>query len=333
MNAEFPPFQWGASFMAKADLEVENLGDCLRVAGFNPFVALDRRPELRSWDVFEKYRKAPKDWSKGRTGKGSPHIQFANADTDEKLIAFVRQFGPVAASSASEKFHGPRGDAPPIRTADQDWNELRNERLLYRSVLTLMSELAQGRRVDVVRRCISNIADKVSDWPRQWKREFVLRNPDKPDWEFGQEALKRVHDFKLWSERLSFGERIAGSTNPAATAIHAGHNVICELMNAFRPLVYRWRKSTIEGPHWNLRYGIRPVLYSILRREYIHADGVAVCANTLCQELFKIERAGERFCTSECSRRQRQREYWEKRGYRLRKKRLRAASTRLSRAR
>lgn len=333
MDAKFPPFQWGTSYLPNENLEVEDLGHCLRVVGFNPFSALHMRPELHSWDAFETYRKAPKDWSKGRTGKSSPHIQFANADTDSKLIAFVRQFGPVTASSVSEESPKPQKEAPPIRNARQDWDELRNERLLYQSMLTLISELAQERRGDVLRRCIATIADKVSDWPRQWRRELALRNQDKPDWQFDEETLTRVRSFKFWSERPAFGERIARITNPRARAIHAGHDVICELLNAFRPLVYRWQNSTIEGPDWDLRYGIRPILYFILRREYLQGAGVAVCANTQCQELFQIERAGERFCSSECSRRQRQREYWRERGHRLRKKRVRATSTRLRRTR
>jgi hypothetical protein len=331
MHAEFPPLQWGTSYMANVDLEVEDLHHCLRVVAFNPLVAQDMRPELCSWDLFEKYRKAPKDWSKGRTGKGSPHMQFANADTDEKLIAFVRKFGPVVASSVSEVSR-PQRDVPPFREAHQDWNELRNERLLYQSVLTLISELAQERRGDVLRRCITTIADKVSDWPRQWQRELDLMNPDKPHWQFDEEALKRIHDLKSWPERPSIGERIGGGTKAMTTkASQAGHSVICELLNAFRPLVYRWRDRPIEGPHWDVRYGIRPVLYFILSREYVTGDGVAVCANSQCRELFEIERAGERFCTAECSRRQRQREYWEKRGSRMREKRLRAAATRLRR--
>jgi hypothetical protein len=31
--------------------------------------------------------------------KNSPHIRFANSKSDEKLIAFIRDFGPVVAAS------------------------------------------------------------------------------------------------------------------------------------------------------------------------------------------------------------------------------------------
>lgn len=327
MNTEFPPFQWGTSFVAKADLEVENVGDCLRVVGFDPFAALSKDPELRSWDLFEKYRKAPKDWSKGRTGKSSPHIQFANADTDEKLGAFVERFGPVVASSVRKTLHSPAGDVPPILTADQNWEELRNERSLYRWALILLSELEHGEKanVSILRRCMSEIDDKVSYWPAQWSREQKLRefNKEPPiTWEFGREASQRV---KFAAERrLSFGERIAG--NSIRPVVRSGHDIICELLNAFRPWVYRWNNKPTEAPHRDLRYGVRPVLYSILRREYFEPGSVAICANTQCLEAFTIDRAGQRFCATECSLHQRQREYWATRGKKLRKRRLRSAN-------
>ena len=126
MEIRFPPLQWGVSFKRGEPLMVENTGDCLRVVGFNPSRAMD----LYSWDIFEAYRKIPKDWGAGRTGKRSPHIQFANADTDEKLIAFVGQFGPVIASRVRETRHNPKVDVPPILSAEQNLEELRDEALV-----------------------------------------------------------------------------------------------------------------------------------------------------------------------------------------------------------
>jgi hypothetical protein len=322
MDLRFPPLQWGASFKKGEPLMVENVSDHLRVVGFKLSPARD----WNSWDIFEAYQNIPKDWGAGRTGKRSPHIQFANADTDEKLVSFVERFGPVVASSVRETLHSPPGDVPPILTADQSWQELRNERSLYRSALNLLSELEHRDKADVsvLRCCMADIADKVSDWPAHWSREQKLRefNKEPPiTWEFSREASHRV---KLAAERrLSLGERIAG--NSIAPVIRSCHDIICELLNAFRPWVYRWEDKPTQAPHRDLRYGIRPILYSILRMEYFRTGSVAICANTQCLEAFAIDRAGQRFCTTECSRRQRQREYWAKSGKKLRKRRLHSA--------
>jgi hypothetical protein len=329
VNVELPPFQWGTSFPAGSDLYVEPAGDCLRVVGFDPLITVARDPSLRSWDLFLQYQRAPRNWRPGETGKSSPHIRFANADTDEKLITFVGQFGPVVAKSVRETLTPPQEDPlqpdiPPVLTAEQDMNELRNERLLYHSVLTLMFELGRGKNADIstVRRCISEITAKTTDWPRQWKREFGLKSLKKPYWVFGEEEMQRVREFELSASRLSFGERISGRNKPESNTLRAGHNIICELANAFKPSVYRWGNSTIEGPHWDLRFGIRPLLYFILRREYLKGGGVAVCANDRCRECFEIDRVDQRFCGEGCSRQQRQREYWAGRGKELRKRRI-----------
>jgi hypothetical protein len=322
MDVRFPPLQWGVSFKRGEPLAVENAGDCLHVMGFKPSPAVD----WDSWDIFEAYRKIPKQWGGGRAGKRSPHIQFANADTDEKLVAFVERFGPVVASSTRETRHSSKEDVPPILTADQSWEELRNERSLYRSALILLSELERGKKanISVLRRCMSDIHDKVSYWPTQWSHEQKLRefNKEPPiTWEFSREASQRV---KLAAERrLSFGERIAGSL--VEPVVRAGHDIICELLNAFRPWVYRWEDKRTEAPHRDLRYGIRPILYSILRMEYLQPGSVAICANAQCLDAFVIDRSGQRFCTNECSQQQRQREYWTTRGKKLRKRRLRSA--------
>ena len=88
--------------------------------------------------------------------------------------------------------------------------------------------------------------------PAQWSRELKLRefNKEPPiTWEFSQRASQRV---KLAAERrLSLGERIAG--NSVGPVVRSGHDIICELLNAFRPWVYRWDYKPTEAPHRDLR--------------------------------------------------------------------------------
>ena len=91
MIAPYPCLQWGTSFMPGADLEVERRHDCFRVVGFNPQIALAEHPELHSWDLFAQYLKTPRNWSAGRSSKTDPHLLFANADSEEKLIAFLKK--------------------------------------------------------------------------------------------------------------------------------------------------------------------------------------------------------------------------------------------------
>ena len=46
-----------------------------------------------------------------------------------------------------------------------------------------------------------------------------------------------------------------------------------------------------------------------------------LCENSACKKEFVVRRRGQKFCSAECSRRQRQRNYWKKTGKRLREER------------
>src|ERR1035438_3558240 len=83
----YPSSVWGN------DIKVEAHEDALLISGVLP-MSLKLGP-----DIFREYLEAPRQWTKGRTGKISPHIQIANADTDKKLIRFIERFGPVVVES------------------------------------------------------------------------------------------------------------------------------------------------------------------------------------------------------------------------------------------
>jgi hypothetical protein len=104
-------------------------------------------------------------------------------------------------------------------------------------------------------------------------------------------------------------------------AFRYGHHAICSLLNAFPPEV-QYSGAAYEGAAWaHKTLGVRPPLYYILRQEYLRRGGVLLCANVLCNRFFTVERGGQTFCTEECSRKQRQREYWASHGAALRRKR------------
>lgn len=164
--------------------------------------------------------------------------------------------------------------------------------------------------------------------PRQWERERRRRRSGQssllePPWFFDEENVRRIARFEFYATEEPSNEPLAVPSVFSANPVMCGHGVICELVNAFRPIVYVWGDTPVEAPEYDLTGGIRPVLYYILRREYLHAAGVGVCRNTQCLEVFDIERASQEFCSELCSRRQRQREYWQERGKKARRRRVR----------
>jgi len=273
---------------------VERVGDDLLVVGCFPKYGEGGHPA----DLLSAYRSA----RKATIGNGSPHIRFANADSDDDLIAFVRLFGPVVARSVEIN------PEPPFNlTALQGMRELRNERSIYRAALSLVMSLSRPRfDYKTAQFLIRELADKLPDWHRQWERERKQYKAE-PMWKLSAESLKRIQGL--------------GSAHPdflLPPQIDA-RIVVCELLNTFPARAF---PNPLEL-NASIRYGIRPLLYALLTRETFQMHETGVCANVQCRKFFEIKRGAQRFCEPDCSRRQRQREYWMNRGKKLRTKRLR----------
>jgi len=101
-----------------------------------------------------------------------------------------------------------------------------------------------------------------TDWPRQWRRERSQRMSE-PIWKLSNESLRRI-------------EQIASSRSNRLLSPVDGRIVICQLLNSFRGIVF---PNPLEM-HSGIKYGIRPLLYSILRREFFAPRNFAACANT-----------------------------------------------------
>src|ERR1035437_9841094 len=72
----------------------------LLVTGRLPILDSDLQPAR---DAFLRYLSSVKlEFGQKGTGRPSPHIIFANAVSDEALVDFVREFGPVAAKEVVE---------------------------------------------------------------------------------------------------------------------------------------------------------------------------------------------------------------------------------------
>ena len=328
----YPVFVWAKNIGVRADdREIE-------VSGVIPILEED---VYAAPDPLRAYRQAITRYGGvKRQGKNSPHVQFANANTVQKQITFLKQYGPVVVSSSrkEERAINSRGSfdfelSETVVFARQNVSELEREHLVYRSTLVLISVLRHGKESDipVVRNCISTIVSNVSEWPSQWERERRLRSDGlgyahEPHWKFANENLEHLELWMWNAMREPSGDPMRDALS-MLDPVHYGHLVTCELLNAFSPVVYPWGNSPVEAPHWDVAAGIRPLLYYMLRREYLSTGGIGICRNSDCRAIFEIERSGQEFCGQECSRLQRQREYWDTRGKKLRKRRERKSGS------
>lgn len=298
----------------------------------------------RSRDVFAGYLSSVQsEYAQKSTGRRSPHIAFSNARSDDELIKFVEQFGPIVGTQVVEDKPDPTQPVPTsekeeinLRTligAFQELETLRAERRTYAAALGLLAELRRGEEssdIRAIQRHISDIADGVWSWPEQQEAEEQWRaSHDFPPvaWHFDSNRCA----FILYLKSEVFREEPTPSRGNASaeyigwalrTRPHrAGHLVLCALLNAFETEVqYSVNRAVETLPFGSLRFGVRPALYLILKHLYLGGLGALVCADDRCRKFFESQRAGQRFCPGGvCSQRYRQRKYFEQRGSNLRK--------------
>jgi hypothetical protein len=310
----YPAIHWAAN------VRVERADDCL-------LIGADRRSwagqQGLSSDPWRAYQAFPTAWSGERLDHYLPHILFANAETDEQLIAFTERYGPVVVDSWRTGLF-PNGDQDySVIVAKQDLVELRNERALYCAALTLDMELKKKEPdFPSVVRYLREISAKAQAWPQQWTREQRLRRGIRPAWSFDSSDLDDLERclFIVEQEPPTDSQARLGYELCPPDKAAAAQSALCKLLNAFRLDVYSWGGRLVEAPDPDQRFGIRPVLYLILRRLSL-AGGFGICANERCRKIFEIDKAGRRFCPNEvCSRQQRQREYWAEGGKVMRQK-------------
>jgi hypothetical protein len=342
------PTTWASDIIADPWSQEE-----LLVTGKLPILDSDLQP---SRDAFLRYLSSVKlEFGQKGTGLRSPHLSFANALTDEALIDFVSEFGPVAAKEVVEVEQKQQEgmsledlDKVDRRTsigAVQDLATLRSERRTYASALELLAELKSGENaasVTAIQQHISVIAEGVWYWPEQWEAERQWRASHSSGpvaWHFDPNRRDyiwrlKAHVFRLEPPRPNsltqqdLDEAIETLARHFAWSVvtirpySAGHQVLCKLINAFDTEVQYFGDRAVEGlPFGSLRFGMRPALYVILKHLYLGRAGAQVCSNDRCRRFFESEREGQVYCSAECSQRYRQRQYWAKSGSERRKQR------------
>jgi hypothetical protein len=344
------PVTWASA------IAVRRQADRLLVTGKLPITDSDIE---NSADPYFRYITSVKsEFAQKQTGRNSPHIRFANALDDESLTAFVREFGPVVPSEVS--IHEPpdfelapleeqeRTDLHSTVAAVQTLATLRTEQRTYAAALRLMIELKRGRdrsAASAILQHVTTIAEGVCYWPdqcdgeRAWRQEQFF---EPPTWHFDTGDR---HLFSGWKSDVEWWVRYEQTPAPKRDAYpdsdsylrayvrhvfhlrpgahDVGHGVLCKLVNTFRTEVVNYHDDhPVDAlPLFSLRFGIRPALYVILKMEYLGHGGAMICGNDRCGEFFVSERAGQRYCSADCSQRYRQREYWVRTGAKKRKRR------------
>jgi hypothetical protein len=304
-----------------ARISIERDGDILRVSGTGrifhnaPIARLKGADE----DLLRLYRESVKLGTEKRTGKLSPHIQFANCRTDEELIHFVGRFGPVLASPKLATDEG-LGTISALQPLDS----LRREHTIFAGAVGLVAHLRPKMRNQdsALAEALADIAKGVY-LPGIQKEIRTSAGFQELPW-YGRPILLGLlpliaREAEQSSDNLSMVQHIR---QLRGDALHRYALIaLCMLLDAFLPRLIPVRNVIREYPPYE-DSGILSALYFMLRQDYMRDQEIKICARADCGAFFVVERSGQRFCTADCSTKQRQRDYWQKRGSTLRRKRM-----------
>jgi hypothetical protein len=146
-----------------------------------------------------------------------------------------------------------------------------------------------------IARLVRTIATGTAMWSAQFEREQGKESPGFPEWRWSNETqalLSRYAD----SAGLAAAGQAARFTDP----YDPGRNSIILLLNAF-PLELRWYGDALmEIPPTHLAHGIRPLLYTLLRRDLLRRL-LRKCNRLGCDRYFEASRPDKFSCSNECS--------------------------------
>src|ERR1017187_8682043 len=185
-------------------------------------------------------------WPENRRKK-PPHVEFANATTDAKLIEFVRRWGPVDGSPYAElgSPDSPRGWKVVVR---RSLRRLRLEQKTFSGAARLISEI-QSKRPDPER------------------------------------VFKYYAQLPVFAERESFfptAVALNKGQSLARAACQYAQIALCRLLDRFPPRLYPTTAGPVELLPLDTRTigkGVKDVLYGMLRLEYmrVRRQGLSVC--------------------------------------------------------
>jgi hypothetical protein len=276
-----------------------------------------------------------------------PHARLAGASGTDELLRFIENFGPVVAydfdkpeTTSEVNFVGFTGIG-----AKQRWDELKREQKLFRSLLQLIQAVKTGDTQALAKSTplFNDIVDGTYAWIEQHDRESLERESNELppiSWNWSgreQDILENYFHSALGAlntdpkcDRLTtllvFGD-----------PIELINGAICQVINAFPTSVqYLTPKKgvgktkelprAVEMPRSDLTFGIRPVLYFMIRTDYLQGWELRLCGRIGCGTWFRPTEKRPHHCSSKCAQLERQTKYWHSKGSSQRRSRVQKQS-------
>ncbi len=267
-----------------ANIRVKRAGSNLIVTGEgripDPFEPRDLNPEQVSGvDIFRRFRRyGLRNLSGKELSRAAGIYQFADATTEEKLIEFIEEFGPVWGKIQSSQTEE---DRTVTLTVAQHMKRLWREQEQFAALVLLVQQANKKRNTHSAEDCAA--------------------------------ISVAMLDLELPLYALIFNNAYldaAGShREKAAAALPWAHRAICNVLNEYAPKLIPFDDAVIELPIVQDE-GIRSAIYWRLRLDYLAKRSIGTCGN--CDGHFPIYRRGAEGCSQPCRVAIRNTRYWQK---------------------
>jgi hypothetical protein len=312
---------------------VEQTGDTLQIAGAGHFEKPSNatgHPDWSKRDPIRQYLEASRLSAEDNTALRAPHVRFSNADSEDLLIQFVSEFGPVWGSWPARR----RSNVFAIESLQG----LAKERAIFAAGIRLSGSLVEAS-IEGTATAMGDLVEALYTRGAPWEyEEYGDRGPD--GHHYSQDLTAHFEQMVEWQKPgrkddaalREFGESLPVfcRRQSGATVLQLGSQMFCALLNVshFRPEMVFDRGRFVELPARSRR-GLLPALYFMLRSDVLRKQSILVCELSDCGNFFRVERYGQRFCSPNCSQRKRLREYWQRNKDEFsRRRKLKRAQTR-----
>jgi len=320
MPLEPPPVYWAD------EIDVVKSAESLSISGQK---LLPPSSASKRHDVMSGYMYAISGTQAGDANKAA-HLVFANCTSEEALTKFVQRYGPVLAEADSVDVRPPIHEERCLRTevrAEQRWEVLRREQETVNAALQLVGEIRSDEPdgYAVVRAAKSLVRGTVY-WVDAYNRELKEKRlrpwQDSPSW--------------IWTAKhQGRAQQVANAVGPVDSedsldrAKSQAHELLCHILNAFPVRLTQSDGIPVELPSEDVSFGVLPVLYFLLRCDYLWNAKVARCALKDCMRWFRVGSHDSPCCSEEHSLRYRQWVYYhEGKGKQMRQRRREQAEGR-----
>jgi hypothetical protein len=296
-----PPVYWAD------EIDVLASADGLSVGGQKLFPA---SASSKDRDPVSVYAHAINGTRAGDQNKAA-HLVFTSCTTNEALTAFVKKYGPVVADAESIVIRAPTHEARGARTVlsgTQRWEVLRREQGTFSAALELLGQLRSDKpEPQALFMTARDLVLGTSFWIDLYEKESAKRsnNPwqDRPSWSWSEKQQGQA-------QRLLTALRPDGARKSEERLIVEASALLCHVLDAFPVRLTQLDGIPLEMPSEDVSFGIFPVLYFLLRCDYLWDAKLARCAWKDCKRWFRVGSHDSQCCSEEHSLKHRQWVYY-----------------------